>query len=128
MYSVYLFSILLPQLRRLNWLQDVSKPTLLTNDPHMHPASVGEVVGLAVSFHIVFILFLSSFMQAMTTNPGSIPQGDERVRSRRDGENVCLHVHVFPLYVPFSHTRSFFSLSRSGSKENSTSCLQKTRR
>lgn len=80
LYVVYLLFHLLPQLRRLNFLQYSSKPLLssVPNDPHMHPAPASEVMGLTVAFHACFIMFLASFFQTMVTPPGAVPQGDAK--------------------------------------------------
>jgi hypothetical protein len=80
MYVVYLVLHLLPQLRRLNWLQPSEKPLpkSLSNDPHMQPATAGEVVGFAVAFHAFFAMFIASFFQSMVTPPGEVPKGDPK--------------------------------------------------
>lgn len=85
MYGVYLLLHLLPQLRRLNWLQPVPSTGVaprhtgpLPSDPHMPMTSAAEVVGLALAFHGAFLLFLASYFQAMATPPGAVPKGDPR--------------------------------------------------
>jgi hypothetical protein len=80
MYVVYLLFHLLPQLRRLNYLQyaPTGLKTSVPNDPHMYPAGPGEVVGLAIGLHICFILFIACFFQAMMTPPGSVPANDPK--------------------------------------------------
>lgn len=80
MYVVYLLFHILPQLKRLNYLQYSSTPlkNSVPNDPHMYPASAAEVVGLMIGFHICFALFIASFFQAMVTPPGSVPANDPK--------------------------------------------------
>lgn len=80
LYGVYLLLVLLPQLRRLRFLQPepTPPPRVLATDPHMHPAQPGEVVALALALHAMLGLFLASFFQALATPPGSVPRGDPR--------------------------------------------------
>ena len=81
MYLVYLLLHLLPQLRRLRFLQTPDGRPLqprLPSDPHMHPAGVGEVIGLALAFHAAFAAFIAAFFLAAVTPPGSVPRGDAR--------------------------------------------------
>lgn len=80
MYTVYLGFHILPQLRRLNFLQYTGVPLQKTvpNDPHMHPAGAVEVVALLIGFHICFALFIAAYFQAMVTPAGSVPANDPK--------------------------------------------------
>lgn len=81
MYLVYLVLHLMPQLRRLRFLQTPDGRPLqprLPNDPHMHPAGVTEVIGLALAFHAAFAAFIAAFWLAAVTPPGAVPRGDAR--------------------------------------------------
>lgn len=72
---------LLPQLRRLNYLQysptsATTSSTVVSSDPHMHEASASQILRFAVPLHLFFLLFLFSFLQASITSPGSVPRSD----------------------------------------------------
>jgi len=71
-YVVFIYCNLVPQMQHLRFSRDPDP--LREIDPHAHVASLAEIVGIAVSFHVTFFLFLLSFVRAILTPAGSIPK------------------------------------------------------
>jgi len=71
-YVVFVYCNLIPQLQRLRFPRDLDP--LHQIDPHVHVASLSEIVVVAVSFHMIFFLFLLSFVRSILTPAGSIPK------------------------------------------------------
>jgi hypothetical protein len=71
LYIVFLYVNLLPQLQRLQF-GNLDREEI-NEDPHVHKASLAEVAAVATSFHIIFFLFVLSFIRAILTHPGTIP-------------------------------------------------------
>jgi len=73
-YLVFVYINLFPQLERLQYFVEPSfKVSVEKTDPHLHKASVAEVVGVTTAFHVFFFLFLLSFFRSVLTPPGTIP-------------------------------------------------------
>jgi len=84
-YVVFVYCNLVPELQHLRFSRDPDP--LHSIDPHVHVASLTEIVGIAVSFHVIFFLFLLSFVRSILTPPGSIPENgqwaDEKILNDR---------------------------------------------
>jgi len=73
-YLVFVYINLFPQLERLQYFSGPSsQESIEESDPHLHKASVAEVVGVTTAFHVLFFLFLVSFFRSILTPPGTIP-------------------------------------------------------
>jgi len=71
-YVVFVYCNLIPQLQHLRFSHD---PEPLSDvDPHVHISTLAEIVGIYVSFHVIFFLFLLSFVRSILTRAGSIPK------------------------------------------------------
>jgi len=76
LYGIFLFVNILPHLQRIENHPirfNLLSQTIDRRDPHIHKASVAEVLGVTIAFHILFFLFLISFLRSMITHPGSLP-------------------------------------------------------
>jgi len=71
-YVVFVYCNLVPQLQHLRFSRDPDP--LHETDPHVYVATLTEIVGIAVSFHVIFFLFLLSFVRSILTPAGSIPK------------------------------------------------------
>lgn len=70
-YCVFMFDNLLPQLVHLRG--ESSSSTLYTDSYHLHVASWAEFLSVCIIFHILLALFITSYVRAMFTPAGSIP-------------------------------------------------------
>jgi hypothetical protein len=70
-YCVFMFDNLLPQLVHLRG--ESSSSTLYVDEYHLHVASWPEFLSVCIIFHILIALFLTSYVRAMFTPAGSIP-------------------------------------------------------
>lgn len=66
-----MFDNLLPQLVHLRG--ESSSSTLYIDDYHVHVASWTEFLSVCIIFHILMLLFLTSYVRAMFTPAGTIP-------------------------------------------------------
>jgi len=77
LYGIFLYVNILPQLQLIESpairFHQLSLQTIDKNDPHLHKGSVAEVLGVTIAFHILFFLFMISFLRSMITHPGSLP-------------------------------------------------------
>jgi len=74
-YVVFVYCNLVPQLQHLRFSRDPEP--LQDIDPHVHVSTLTEIVGIVVSFHVIFFLFLLSFVRSILTPAGSIPKNGQ---------------------------------------------------
>lgn len=80
-YFVFMFEVIIPQLEGLD-THSYSADGLVK---HSSDASFNEIVALVTGFHIVFFLFLISFLRAILTEAGGIPDDQHMWRTGECG-------------------------------------------
>ena len=83
-YGTFIAINMYPQIQR-HYLLPSDHPA----DPHAVTADMGEIVGVMIGFHIVFIMVLISYFRAMLTSPGYIPE----TSFWKEGDFVILERH-----------------------------------
>ncbi len=68
-YTIYMAINIIPQYRRY-----YEKPGQQHEDPHAVNASLGEIIGITVTFHVLLAMVFVCYFRAMCTSPGHIPQ------------------------------------------------------
>jgi len=81
-YTVFCYLHLLPQ-----WSYLRGSPRDSLSDPNVRPGSHSEVLGVTVSFHVFFLLFILSYVRSMITDAGSIPVIGRRDRKKWENGN-----------------------------------------
>lgn len=73
-YAVFLFIFIIPSIERANIKNDtLTAQPAKEADPHSVDMSMGQLTALTICFHILFVLFVWSYLRTAYTPPGYIP-------------------------------------------------------